>query len=64
MEKDPKGTAAVSCHRCRFYQVTWDPSLPYGCAAHGFKSKNNPALVVYESSGLQCQLFSIKPGKQ
>ena len=26
----------------------------------GFKSKKNPALVVFESSGMQCQVFKIK----
>jgi hypothetical protein len=26
----------------------------------GFKSKKNPARVVFESSGLECQLFESK----
>jgi hypothetical protein len=47
-----------ACHRCRYYQVTWDPRLPYGCAAHGFKTRRNPAHIVYESSGMECQLFA------
>ncbi len=56
---NPTGSSSkVACSRCRFYRVTWDPRLPYGCAAHGFKSQRNPAQVVYESSGLECQLFA------
>jgi len=50
----------ISCIKCRYYQVTWDPNQPYGCRAHGFKSRRNPAQVVFESSGLECQLFEPK----
>jgi hypothetical protein len=38
--------------------------MPYGCKAHGFKSKINPAVAVFEASGLICQLFSPKPDKK
>jgi hypothetical protein len=50
----------IACIKCRYYQVTWDPRQPYGCRAHGFKSHRNPALIVYESSGIECQLFQEK----
>jgi hypothetical protein len=50
----------VSCIRCRHYLVTWDARRPYGCRAHQFKSRRNPALVVFESSGIECQLFQEK----
>ncbi|MBN1569942.1 MAG: uracil-DNA glycosylase [Acidobacteria bacterium] len=53
-------TGRVSCMKCRYYQITWDAHMPYGCLAHGFKTQRNPALVVYESSGLECQLFESK----
>jgi hypothetical protein len=53
-------TDRKACQRCRYYQVTWDPRLPYGCAAHGFKTRRNPAHVVYESSGIDCLLFDPK----
>ena len=55
-EKEP----TVVCVRCRHYRVTWQPSHPYGCVAHGFKSHRNPALVVFESSGIACQFFEPK----
>jgi hypothetical protein len=56
----------VSCIRCRFYQLTWDIRQPYGCRAHGFKTRQNPSLVVYESSGIECLLFEPKrqPGSE
>ncbi len=50
----------VVCINCRHYRVTWQPAHPFGCVAHGFKSHKNPALVVFESSGIQCQLFEPK----
>jgi hypothetical protein len=50
----------ISCYKCRYYQVTWDPKLPYGCRAHGFKTHRNPAVIVYENSGIECQLFESK----
>jgi hypothetical protein len=53
----------IACMKCRYYQVTWDPHQPYGCRAHGFKSPRNPAIIVYESSGIECQLFQEKKQK-
>ncbi len=53
-------TRIVACHKCKHYQVTWDTQLPYGCRAHGFKTRKNPAVAVYEASGIECQLFEIK----
>jgi hypothetical protein len=50
----------IACMKCRYYQITWDPRQPYGCRAHGFKSYRNPAIIVYESSGIECQLFREK----
>ncbi len=50
----------VACLKCRYYKVTWDVQRPYGCRAHGFKSPRNPSLIVYESSGIECQLFEPK----
>ncbi|HSW40466.1 MAG TPA: uracil-DNA glycosylase [Acidobacteriota bacterium] len=50
----------IACYRCRFYQVTWDPRHPYGCLAHEFKTHLNPSLVVFETSGIECQLFKPK----
>jgi hypothetical protein len=51
----------IACIKCRYYQVTWDPRLPYGCRAHAFKTHRNPSIIVYETSGIECQLFEPKP---
>jgi len=34
--------------------------MPYGCKAHGFKSKQLPSLVVAKSSGIECLMFKPK----
>ena len=51
-----------ACLKCAHYHITWDAQAPYGCSAHGFKSKRNPAVVVYESSGSHCLLFESRKG--
>ena len=49
-----------NCFKCSNYFITHDPAQPYGCRAMGFKSKTNPAQVVYANSGIICQLYSPK----
>ncbi len=49
-----------ACRRCRHYFITHDSARPYGCRALGFKSRHNPALVVFSTSGIPCQLFCKK----
>lgn len=52
------------CIKCVHYFITYEIARPYGCRAMGFKSKINPARVVFESSGFECRLFAgrIKGG--
>jgi hypothetical protein len=57
---DGKTPEKAVCIKCRHYQITWEARNPYACLAHGFKSHKNPALVVFESSGIECQLFAPK----
>jgi len=47
----------VACIKCRYYRVTYDVHQPYGCRAHGFKTSRNPSQIVFETSGIECQLF-------
>lgn len=49
-----------NCHKCMHYHITHDPAKPYGCRAMRFKSSRNPAQVVYATSGIVCQLFSLR----
>ena len=58
----------VNCHKCKYYYITWDVRMPYGCKAFGFKTRQIPSAVVFESSGKSCQGFEEKdhrtqPGK-
>ncbi|ADH86072.1 hypothetical protein [Desulfurivibrio alkaliphilus] len=48
------------CFHCRHFYITHEQATPYGCRAMGFKSAQNPALVVFSNSGIHCQLFSPK----
>lgn len=48
------------CIQCIHYFITYETANPYGCRAMGFKSRKNPARVVFESSGMECQLFTPK----
>ena len=55
-----------SCIKCVSYFVTHDSVNPHGCRFLGFKSKQNPATLVFSSSGIECQFFKsknkVKPG--
>jgi len=50
----------ISCHKCKYYYVTWEKKHPHGCRAMGFKSKIMPSLVVFQSSGSSCKYYSPK----
>lgn len=54
------------CRKCKNFFITYEPAKPYGCRAMGFKSKRIPAMVVYDTSGIVCQLFTSKtePGSK
>ncbi|MDK9708635.1 MAG: uracil-DNA glycosylase [Desulforhopalus sp.] len=49
-----------NCLLCIHYFITHDPEKPYGCRALRFKSRTIPSRVVFESSGMNCQLFAGK----
>lgn len=50
----------IICQKCNYYFVTWEQNKPHGCKAYGFKSFNIPSVVVKNSSGESCKLFSPK----
>ncbi|WP_415036310.1 hypothetical protein [Azonexus sp.] len=54
------------CRDCRHYYITFVPNMPYGCRELGFQSAQEPARVVFNSSGQHCLYFSPlkKSGKQ
>ncbi len=49
-----------NCMACLHFYVTHEPAFPYGCKAMGFKSAQYPAVTVFASSGMHCQLFIRK----
>ena len=49
-----------NCHGCVHFYITHEPAFPYGCKALTFKSAQYPALTVFASSGMPCQLFVRK----
>jgi hypothetical protein len=57
---EPPASPAVLCRTCKHYRVSWDPRAPHSCSAIGFKSQKLPSLIVYESSGIECQLWEAK----
>lgn len=55
-KKDEK----TSCRGCIHYYVTWDKTFPKGCKFFGFKSAKMPSVVVKESSGQECNVYTNK----
>jgi hypothetical protein len=50
----------IICQRCKSYYVTWEKNKPHGCRAYGFKSQALPAIVVKQSSGVECSFYEPK----
>ena len=53
----------IKCTACKYYHITWDQNLPYGCKIHGFKSKQIPSILVKQTSGEDCLAFENKNEK-
>ncbi|WP_321779096.1 uracil-DNA glycosylase [Sulfurimonas sp.] len=51
----------INCRICIHYFVTWEKDKPHGCKAYGFKAQQIPSIVVFQSSGSDCNLFRAKP---
>ncbi|MCP4024452.1 MAG: uracil-DNA glycosylase [Desulfobacteraceae bacterium] len=49
-----------NCYKCRSFYVTWDPNHPNGCKVMGFKTRQLPCMVVFQSSGKPCMMFKEK----
>jgi hypothetical protein len=50
----------ATCTNCKYFYITWDVSLPYGCQIMGFKSKIMPYMVTRQVSGTLCLSFESK----
>ncbi|MEZ7890277.1 MAG: uracil-DNA glycosylase [Candidatus Wallbacteria bacterium] len=50
----------INCVKCVNYQVTWNKNFPHGCSLWKVQSKNQPKIIVQESTGKPCQYFEEK----
>lgn len=50
----------VSCMKCTYHFITYDPRFPYGCRALGFKSKRPPQYEVAGASLQPCFYYQEK----
>lgn len=61
--KPPREPQAVSCMKCIYHFITYDPAFPYGCRAMNFKSRQLPQYEVFGASRQTCQYFSPRERK-
>ncbi|PKM50872.1 MAG: uracil-DNA glycosylase [Firmicutes bacterium HGW-Firmicutes-7] len=50
----------TNCIGCNYYYITWDKTFPKGCKYFGFKSNKMPCIVVKESAGGWCNVYTPK----
>ncbi|HEX2925636.1 MAG TPA: uracil-DNA glycosylase [Ruminiclostridium sp.] len=50
----------VNCLKCKYYYITYDARMPYGCRLFGFKGRQVPSVSVLQSSGSPCEGFDVK----
>ena len=60
MPKSHMTNENINCLKCKYYYVTWDSNMPYGCKAFGFKGTQMPSITVIQSSGSKCQAYIEK----
>jgi hypothetical protein len=58
--KGQPAAKTINCIKCMYYYVTWDPVMPKGCKAFGFKTHEIPSVLVKKSSGHACLKFESK----
>jgi hypothetical protein len=58
------GSDRRNCFKCTFFYVTWDRQHPNGCRAMGFKTRQLPSVVVFQSSGKPCKFYKEKAFKK
>jgi hypothetical protein len=56
----PPDKAKPDCLKCVYHYITHDANFPYGCRAHGFKSRRKPQLDVLEASHSDCLAYEEK----
>ena len=55
----------IDCYKCKYFAVTWEPQFPKSCLLFGFKTRQQPSVEVFNSSGALCEGFEEKiPGRK
>lgn len=54
----PKGF--INCIKCEHFFITWEPNMPRGCKAFGFKGRAMPSITVFNTTGSKCPVFKEK----
>ena len=49
-----------NCWNCRYFAISWHPSMPYACRLMGFKSRVLPCVEVQTADQRPCQGFLAK----
>jgi|TARA_B110000977_G_C10704589_1_gene348768 hypothetical protein len=50
----------IGCNSCKYFYITWNKKLPYGCRAMGFISEKLPCIDVVVIEGRDCLSFEEK----
>ena len=50
----------IGCNSCKYFYITWNQKLPYGCRAMGFISEKLPCIDVLVIEGRDCLSFEGK----
>lgn len=51
---------SLNCRKCKYFYITWDKVLPYGCRLHQMKTHLIPSQLVKRASGHDCLGFELK----
>ncbi|MGB0454838.1 MAG: uracil-DNA glycosylase [Bacteriovoracaceae bacterium] len=54
----------TNCRNCKYFQITYDQTAPYGCKKFNMRSKRIPSQVVKEQSGEDCFSYEERPKKK
>ncbi|HCW84870.1 MAG TPA: hypothetical protein DHC76_12790 [Rhodobacteraceae bacterium] len=53
----------VMCGDCQYLRLTYEPRHPWSCSRFGFKSREIPARLVLNETGMECAYYSSRMRK-
>lgn len=51
------------CGDCQYLRLTYEPRHPWSCSRFGFKSREIPARLVLNETGMECAYYSSRMRK-